>query len=336
MRTKVGKVFIAKDIARTSGVQINDPSTSGTYIANGEVVVLDKNKEVASAGITIADSDTLYIVEGLSDTFSYSNEAGTLITGARKLLYLDPNKGVDVVEFSGCSYAAAVEQAWTLSGSLTVVDGEEYVLRISYHDVFTDPRQFTYTYRVVASGTSLDDLYTAMAAEINKHPERRINAVATTGPSVLTLTAKAYDDNDSVDSINEYDQVLFKVFDYSNNFIAGGITIAQSVAPNKGIGTWKLVRDEEKWSQGYEGFGQRTHFPVKLPSFRTVKDETYDTIIIRHKNSIFHSIDQIDNAEITTKLFVPVPASSNQITEILAVLNPWMASLPKAFANVSV
>jgi hypothetical protein len=334
MRTKVGKVLIAKDIARTSTVQINDPSTSGTYIAEGEVVILDKNKNVLSAGDTIDDSASIYIVEGLADTFSYANEAGTAITGARRLLFSDEIKGADVVEYSGRSYAAAVEQAWTLSGSMTVVSGEEYVLRIVYKDYHGDPRQFTYTYRVVASSTSQTTLYTDLAAAINSHPERRINAVATSGPDVLTITAKAYDDNETVDSINNYEQVIFEVFPYSNNFT--GVTIAQSVAPNKGVGTWKLVRDEEKWSQGYEGFGQRTYFPVVLPTFRTVKSETYDTIIIRSKNSYVPSYSDIRNVDITTKLFIPVPATTNQGTAILAALNPWMASTPRAFANVSV
>jgi hypothetical protein len=334
MRTQVGKVLIAKDISRTSSVQIDDPSTSGTYIAEGEVVVLDANKNVLSAGDTIDDSASIYIVEGLAETFSYANEAGTAITGARKLLFSDEIKGADVVEYSGKAYSAAVEQAWTLTGSMTVVDGTEYVLRIVYHDYHGDPRQFTYTYRAIASGTSQSDLYTALAKAINTHPERRINAVATSGPDVLTITAKAYADDETVDSINNYEQVLFEVFNYSNNFT--GVTIAQSVAPNKGVGTWKLVRDEEKFSQGYEGFGQRTHFPVILPSFRTVKSETYDTIIIRSKNSYTPSYSTIANVDITTKIFIPVPASANQATDILATLNPWMASTPRAFANISI
>ena len=334
MRTKVGKVLIGKDISRTANVQINDPATTGTYIAEGEVVVLDQNKEVLSAGDTIDDSQSIFIVEGLGETFDYTNEAGTLVQNARRLLFSDEIKGADVVEYSAKSYVATTEQAWTLSGSMTVVDGEEYTIRLVFHDYHGDPRQFTYTYRVVASGTSQSDLYTALAAAINTHPERRVNAVATTTPDVLTITAKAYDDNETVDSINETNQVLFEAFPYSNNY--SGVTFAQSVAPNKGTGTWKAVRDEEKWSQGYEGFGQRTHFPVILPDFRTVKSETYDTIIVRSKNSFVPSFSDLANVDITTKIFIPVPATANQATDILAALNPWMASTPRAFANVSV
>lgn len=329
MQKKVENVFIATDIIRTVGLVIGGASDN---IALGEVVVLDKDKNILAAASTIADTDTIFIVEGLSDTYDYVTPDGTSITGVRQLLESAPIQGLAVTEWSGKSYAAATEAVATLSGSLTPVVGEEYVLRIVYPDIEGHPGQFTYTYREVATTTTLADLYTAFAAQINAHPSARITAAATTGPDVLTLTAKAYDDNDRVDSVNEYKQVLFDAFLMSENF--DSVVVTKTANPNPGVGTWKLVRDEEKWAQGYEGLLNRTHFPLQVPDFRVVKDETYDCLIMRHKNWYTAGTNREEQVDITTKIYIPVGAG--QLTEILAVLNPWMASLPKAFANVSV
>jgi len=329
MNKKVEKLFIGTDVARTASLVIGG---TGDNIVAGELVVLDKNKNILSAGATIADSDKIYIVEGLADTYDYVTPNGTAITGVRQLLVSDAIDGSAVTGWEGASYEAAAETVSTLSGALTPVVGEEYVLRIVYPDVVEHPGQFTYTYRVVATSVTLATLYTAFAAQINAHAERRINAVATTTPDVLTLTAKAYDDNATVDSINEYKQVIFDVFLQSDNF--GSVVVTKTIDPFPGEGTWQLVRDEEKWSQGYEGLLNRTNFPTQVPTFRTVLSETYDCLVIRHKNWYTSSDNWEKQVDITTKLYIPVGAS--QATNILAALNPWMASTPRALANVSI
>lgn len=331
MQKKVEKVFILKDISRTSSLVIGG---AGDNIAEGEGVVLDKDKNIASSGVTVADTDTLYIVEGLSETYDYVTPDGTSITGVRTLLYSDPIDGMSVSKWSAESYSAATEATVTLSGSLTPVVDEEYVIRVVYPDVEEHPGQSTYTYREIATSTSLTTLYAAFEAQINAHASARITASASTGPDVLTLTAKAYDDNGDVDSINEYKQVILEVFLQSDNF--DSVVVTHTQAPFMGTGTWKVVRDEEKWAQGYNGLLNRTQFPTQVPTFRTVKDETYDCLVIRHNNWYMAGTNRLEQVDITTKIYVPYTATSNQMADILAVLNPWMASLPKAFPNVSV
>jgi len=330
MQKKVENVFILRDINRTSSLVIGGASDN---LALGEGVVLDKNKNILSAGATISDTDTIYIVEGLSTTYDYVTPNGTSITDVRQLLISSPIKGNSVSEYSGASYTAATEQTYTVNfGTLTPVVGTEYVLRIVYTDVIEDPRQFTYTYRVVATSTTLATLYDAFVTAINSHATRRINATDNT--TYITLTAKAFDDNTEVDSINEYKQVKFEVSLQSNNF-ASDAAITQTVAPYAGQGTYKLVRDEEKWAQGYEGLLNRTAFPTQVPTFRTVLDETYNCIVIRHKNWFTSANGSEEQVDITTKIYVPYTATSNQTDDILAVLNPWMASLPQSFENIS-
>lgn len=331
MQAKVLKVLIGRDIARTSSLVIGG---SGDNIALGEVVVLDANRNIMSAGDTYADTQKIYIVEGLSDTYDYVTPNGTAITGVRKLLYSDAIDGNGVSTYNATSYAAATEQVYTINyGTLTPVVDEEYSIRIVYKDMEEHPGQFTYTYRVVATSTTLADLHALFVAAVNNHIGTRVVASGTS-PN-LVLTAKPYNDNATVDSINEYKQVNFEPFLFSDNF-ASDATVTHTTQPDKGDGTWQLVRDEEKWSQGYEGQTNRIHFPVIGPSFRTVLDETYDTIVINHKNW-FTAADRTEKqVEIITKLFIPNTATSNQGGNILAVLNPWMASLPKSFPNVSV
>lgn len=329
MQAKVGKVIIGKDISRTASLVIGG---SGENLANGEVVVLDKDRKIATPGITVSDSNKLYIVEGLGETYTYTTPAGSALT-CRKVMYSDAIDGAGVTSYSGAAYTAAAEAVFTLSGSLTPVANEEYVLRIIYKDMEEHPGQFTYTYRVIASSTSLTTLYTDFVTEINKHVGRRVLASSTSGPDVLTITALAYNDNETLDTLNEYKQVNPSVHLFSNNF--GSVVVTQTVRPTRGKGTWKQVRDEERWSQGYEGPTNRRQFPIILPSFRTVKDETYDTIVINHKNWFTAADRKEEQVDITTKIFIPNTATANQATDILAVLNPWMASLPKAFDSVS-
>ena len=329
MQTKVGKVFIGTDISRTSALVIGG---SGENLGSGEIVVLDENRKIATPGLTFSDSKKLYIVEGLSDTYSYTNPAGTAIT-CRRVMYSDAIDGSGVSTYSGKAYTAPTEAVFTLSGSLTPVANEEYVLRIVYKDMEEHPGQFTYTYRVIASSTSLTTLYTDFAAAINSHIGARVTAVATSGPDVLTLTAKVYNDNTPVDTINSYKQVNPKVFLFSGNF--GAVVVTQTVYPKPGSGTYKLVRDEEKYSQGYEGATNMIKFPIIRPAYRTVLNETYDTVVINHKNWYTDATRKEEQVDITTKIFIPNTATSNQMSSVLAVLNPWMASLPKAFDSIS-
>lgn len=330
MQAKPLNVLIGKDISRTASLIIGGSSEN---IAAGEIVVLDQNRAIMSAGATYDDTKKIYIVEALGDTYSYVTPGGTAVT-AKKLIYSDAIDGAGISVYSGTSYTAAAEAVFTLSGSLTPVVGEEYVIRVIYKDMEEHPGQYTYTYRQVATTTTLSDLYDAFEAQINAHKGARISAVASTGPDVLTLTAKAYNDNETVDSINEYKQVNPKVFLFSDNF--GSVVVTQTVLPTQGVGTWKLVRDEEKWAQGYRGISNRIQFPILKPDFRTIKDETYDVIVIKSDNWFRNNEGRLEQTPIITKIFIPNTATSNQMTNVLAVLNPWMASVPGAFANVSV
>jgi len=335
MQAKIENVIIGKDISRTGSAVIGG---AGETLAVGEVFVLDKDRNIMTAGATYTNTDTIYLVEVLTDTYDYSNEAGTAVTGVHKLLYSNPIKGNYVTEYSGKAYAAAAEEVLTIDlTGWTPVIGTDYSIRVVYTDINEHPGGFTKTYHYTAASAVLDTEGDAFATKINTDPDRRIVAAYNAGPNTLTLTGLAYDDNDEVDEINDYAQVTFKAFLLSNNYntLTADPYSSISTVPTPGNGTYRLVRDEEKWAQGYEGALNRTIFPVQKPVFRTVKDETYDTIVIRQKDGFVAAGGRSGETDITTKLFIPYTATTNQMDTILSVLNPWMASLPTPFANVS-
>lgn len=325
---RVNKVFVGKDVSRDAQVIAGIDMTTlmaSTGLAEGEIVVLDKNKKVLGAGATVSDTDTIYIARGKSRTFNYTNEAGTTVTNAREIEVSDPIIGKHVKRFAGLSYEAPSQQVVRVTpGSITPVVGTEYGLRIVYKDLWQHPGQFTHTYRVISTGTTVAGLIDQFVAEINGDKGARVTA--SDGTTYMDLTAKAVNDNEEVGSINEYSQVNFEVFDVTENVIAAADgSIVVQTAPDPGTGYWKHVRDREKHALSYKGITNRTYFPVIKPDLTVVKAETYDTILIDHNIPYLAANNQYSEEAIaSTEIYLPDTAG--QTTDILAVLNPWMES----------
>lgn len=339
MFTRPNSLLIGKDIART--VALVDGAAMGVVEANiveGEVVVLDKYFKLATAP-TYSATDVIYIAEGSADTYNYSNEAGTAVTGARKLTVSAPIQGQKVVDVIGSSYSAKSEQVTTIPAiSDAVVAGTEYVLRVVYKDIVEHPGQFTQTYRYIAkSGDASQDVLDGLRARIAKHSGARIAGSGTTTLILTGLSIPEYTSN--LDSIDEFDMVQFDVFfnyvdsDYqwTEVGLASDIT---NVRPSFGVGGWELIRDMEKHANGYKGITNNTHFPVIKPAFRTVKNETYDVITITYDNMYNTPNNQYD-AQTKLVATIALPDGAGQTTEVLAAINAWTATLPKPFAAIT-
>ena len=92
-------VFIGKSISRTASVQAVDNSNSTTFLANGEVLILDKDFAPLTAGKTVADSEYIYVVQRSGATASTS-----------QVLRSNKIYGSNVTSYSGLSYVAPAEQ----------------------------------------------------------------------------------------------------------------------------------------------------------------------------------------------------------------------------------
>jgi hypothetical protein len=328
MIDRVNKVFIGKNIARTASPVLYGASQAA---AEGEIFVLDKNKALLSAGATVSDSDTIYIAEVTGDTYSYVTETGTSVTGVKKLITSDPIEARNVKAYTGRAYSAIVEEVVTIDGStFAPVVGTEYVLRVVYTDTYEKPGQVTASYRVKATTTSSDDLWVAFVAVINKHVNRRVVASGTTS-LILTGRAMPFDRTDDVNAIDEYYQVNFKAFLYSNNF--GDSTVTYTTRPFAGEGTWQRVRDVEKRALSYRGIMNRTVFPVQMPAMRTVKSSNYHAIVIEHDKTYTAPDSYNKTTRLTTEIYIPTAAG--QLTTVLGTLNTWMSSANGDFSNVS-
>lgn len=171
-----------------------------------------------------------------------------------------------------------------------IVAGHRYVLRVLYKDIEVANLQFTHTYEVVAESADAAALAEALQTKINKHANRRVNA--TLEGSVLTLTAMEKDDNEGVDSLNEYSIVSMQVALYvtipgallSNQPESVSGAVITNVAGTPGVGYWKQVRDMERRAMGYTGHVFTGAYPSVEQKMMTTEDAEYNIFIIENDN----------------------------------------------------
>lgn len=331
MLTRVTSVLIGKDIDRTAILVIGGASEN---IASGEIAVLDKNKKILIAGSTVNDSDTIYLVQALSTTFTYANVAATEWT-VRNLKFSLPIEGKLVKKYLAVSYDSRILRNTSLAaitGPLTA--GTEWVLRIVYKDIHEKRGQFTKTYRFTATTTTSTNVYDGLRALIRKDSGARVTVNAD-GTAALVLTGKEIPAcSTALTDLDNFSMVDFDVFltyidaDGYHAAATGGGTKTDTAA-EFGSGNWEQIRDLEKQMWGYEGITNRTQYPVILPTASTVVDANYDMIVIEHDKSYQSPDNQyVKQAPMTTVICLPTGAL--QTTDILAVLNPWMESVGKA------
>lgn len=118
-------VLVAKDHTEitTATVQITDPSTAGTFIADGQVVILDSSDNVMTPGTTVSQSPYFRIV---------AREGATASTA--KLNYSARMRGVDLLQATYKAYSAPVEQISYVgyNGTTGSIDntGTDYLLTV--------------------------------------------------------------------------------------------------------------------------------------------------------------------------------------------------------------
>jgi len=250
-----------------------------------------------------------------------------------------------VVSYVGRAYAAKAEitAAVTLTG-MTAVAGTEYIVRIVYKDIKEHPGQFTQTYRLIPTAAEVADVahfVDALVAKINAHTGRRVQA--TDDATGLTLTGREIPAGaTALTDIDKFSMVDFDVYFLYVNSTGNWVTMASTsttvtyTAATYGSGNWEQVRDLEKAAKAYLGNTNKTHFPILEKAWETVVDETYDTIVIEHNNPYLAPNNQgYETARAATEIMIPYTATANQMASVLTQLNPWMASCPGAFANVS-
>lgn len=266
MQTRVDNVIIGNAV-------IDNAWTSAT---KGQIVMANENFEAF-------DGDTakaLYIgvCTGIKD-------------GTPVIRWSDRIQKASHPRFSAAEFADP-EQAKTIIDftNAKIIAGHRYVIRILYKDIEVAQLQFTHTYEVIAESADAAALAEAFAKKINKHANRRVTV--SLEDAELTLTAMEKDDNEGIDSLNEYSIVSMQTSLYTT--IPGALlsnqpetvsgAVVENIAGNPGSGYWKQVRDMERRAMGYKGHVLTGAYPSVEQNMMTEEDAEYNIYVIENDN----------------------------------------------------
>lgn len=285
--------------------------TTVDVLAAGDVALFDQNKSLITTAAKAAEASSLYVgVAGEKVNVTMPN--GSVAQKANIEFSNEIQKASKPSAVIG-KHVEPVEEKITITlTNATIVAGHRYVLRIYYKDIYEAVWQFTHTYEVYAETATASDLASAIVKKINAHKNRRVQASASA--AVITLTAMAKDDNEGVDSLNEYSVVSMEASLYET--VPGALLANQpkavpgaviaKTAGNPGKGYWKQVRDEEVRNMGYKGHVFTGAYPIVEQARKVVEGTQYDYATIENDNLYLSNDNQyIKTTPLTTEVYCP-------------------------------
>ena len=285
--------------------------TTADALAAGDVALFNENKALIKTAAEAATASSLYV--GVAGSkINVTMPDGSVAQKANIDFSNEIKKNSKPSAVIG-EYVAPVEEKIVITlTDATIVAGNRYVLRIVYKDMYEAAWQFTHTYEVYAESTTAADLAAAVVKKINAHKNRRVQA--TVSSAVITLTAMPKDDNEGVDSLNEYSVVTMEASLYetipgallaNQPKAVAGATIAKTVG-NPGKGYWKQVRDAEVRNMGYKGHVFTGAYPSVEQTRKVVEGAEYDYAIIENDNLYLSNDNQyIKTTPLTTEVYCP-------------------------------
>lgn len=285
--------------------------TTVDTLAAGDVALFDQNKSLITTAAKAAEASSLYVgVAG--EKVNVTMPDGSVAQKANIEFSNEIQKASKPSAVIG-EHVEPVEEKITITlTDATIVAGHRYVLRIYYKDIYEAVWQFTHTYEVYAETATASDLASAIVKKINAHKNRRVQASASA--AVITLTAMAKDDNEGVDSLNEYSVVSMEASLYET--VPGALLANQpkavpgaviaKTAGNPGKGYWKQVRDEEVRNMGYKGHVFTGAYPIVEQARKVVEGTQYDYATIENDNLYLSNDNQyIKTTPLTTEVYCP-------------------------------
>lgn len=285
--------------------------TTADALAAGDVALFNENKALIKTAAEAATASSLYV--GVAGSkINVTMPDGSVAQKANIDFSNEIKKNSKPSAVIG-EYVAPVEEKIVITlTDATIVAGNRYVLRIVYKDMYEAAWQFTHTYEVYAESATAADLAAAIVKKINAHKNRRVQA--TISSAVITLTAMPKDDNEGVDSLNEYSVVTMEASLYetipgallaNQPKAVAGATIAKTVG-NPGKGYWKQVRDAEVRNMGYKGHVFTGAYPSVEQDRKVIEGAEYDYAIIENDNLYLSNDNQyIKTTPLTTEVYCP-------------------------------
>lgn len=285
--------------------------TTADALAAGDIALFNENKALIKTAAEAATASSLYV--GVAGSkINVTMPDGSVAQKANIDFSNEIKKNSKPSAVIG-EYVAPVEEKIVITlTDATIVAGNRYVLRIVYKDMYEAAWQFTHTYEVYAESATAADLAAAIVKKINAHKNRRVQA--TISSAVITLTAMPKDDNEGVDSLNEYSVVTMEASLYetipgallaNQPKAVAGATIAKTVG-NPGKGYWKQVRDAEVRNMGYKGHVFTGAYPSVEQDRKVIEGAEYDYAIIENDNLYLSNDNQyIKTTPLTTEVYCP-------------------------------
>lgn len=285
--------------------------TTADALAAGDVALFNENKALIITAAEAATASSLYV--GVAGSkINVTMPDGSVAQKANIDFSNEIKKNSKPSAVIG-EYVAPVKEKIVITlTDATIAAGNRYVLRIVYKDMYEAAWQFTHTYEVYAESATAADLAAAIVKKINAHKNRRVQA--TVSSAVITLTAMPKDDNEGVDSLNEYSVVTMEASLYetipgallaNQPKAVAGATIAKTVG-NPGKGYWKQVRDAEVRNMGYKGHVFTGAYPSVEQTRKVVEGAEYDYAIIENDNLYLSNDNQyIKTTPLTTEVYCP-------------------------------
>ena len=285
--------------------------TTADALAAGDVALFNENKALIKTAAEAATASSLYV--GVAGSkINVTMPDGSVAQKANIDFSNEIKKNSKPSAVIG-EYVAPVEEKIVITlTDATIAAGNRYVLRIVYKDMYEAAWQFTHTYEVYAESTTAADLAAAIVKKINAHKNRRVQA--TVSSAVIALTAMPKDDNEGVDSLNEYSVVTMEASLYetipgallaNQPKAVAGATITKTVG-NPGKGYWKQVRDAEVRNMGYKGHVFTGAYPSVEQTRKVVEGAEYDYAIIENDNLYLSNDNQyIKTTPLTTEVYCP-------------------------------
>lgn len=290
--------------------------TTVDALAAGDVALFDQNKSLITTAAKAAEASSLYVgVAG--EKVNVTMPDGSVAQKANIEFSNEIQKASKPSAVIGEHVEPTEEKITITLTDDTIVAGHRYVLRIYYKDIYEAVWQFTHTYEVYAETATASDLAAAIVKKINAHKNRRVQASASA--AVITLTAMAKDDNEGVDSLNEYSVVSMEASLYET--VPGALLANQpkavpgaviaKTAGNPGKGYWKQVRDEEVRNMGYKGHVFTGAYPIVEQARKVVEGTQYDYATIENDNLYLSNDNQyIKTTPLTTEVYCPSMVNS--------------------------
>lgn len=228
------------------------------------------------------------------------------------------------------TYKANTEDTAVIS--FTAANGDDrkrILLRVTYKDMETRYRKWTETYEVVVEpNATAAQIAQAFKETLTKNAKRNRFDFTLSG-TTLTLTAKEYEDDNAVDTINVSKKVRFDVHMYytmpdadgwasKNKYAYSDATIAKTDGVEYQAAA-KLVRDREAWAMGYDGILNRGNgtWPIIKPDMNVKLDGHYNVLTIEFNNQYRAADDIVRYTRNTIELYSETATDLNTIKGVI-------------------